>query len=512
MRTDEMTRASALEVRRDELADARVVDDPLGEPADGQALLRVERFGLTANVITYAVAGDTIGYWRFFPAGEDGWGRIPAWGFAEVVASACDALADGDRLFGYLPMATHVLLTPEARGSDVLDVTPHRAELPRAYNVYRRAGKPAEADARELVLRPLFLLCFLLADQLEAEDRSGAEQVLVSSASSKTALGLAHELGSSGARVTGLTSPGNLEFVRSTGVYDEVVSYADVGSLDAGIATVTVDMAGDGALRRAIHEHFGDSLRSSVLVGATHAGVASFAPDPASRGRRRRSSSSRTGCGSAPASGARRCSGRAWSGRSRTSARGRRDGWALSRWPGRTPHSTRTGACYEARCARTARSSRRSAPCALLEGDALEHVRDALASVDRLLERLEDVLPADHDHRVDAVREELRDGGAADLVGLVLEPVDLDQVPARSMPLRSSCSADVTSRAARDEQLRDRLGLLHRRLDAVAAELVGGLLGEVDDVVERDRERVHVGGVEVGAAALLGEPAAGSRG
>ena len=275
-----MIGASALEVRREDLADARAVDDPLGEPADGQALLRVERFGLTANVITYAVAGDTIGYWRFFPAGEDGWGRIPAWGFAEVVASACDALADGDRLFGYLPMATHVLLTPEARGSDVLDVTPHRAELPRAYNVYRRAGKPAEADARELVLRPLFLLCFLLADQLEAEDRSGAEQVLVSSASSKTALGLAHELRPSGARVTGLTSPGNLEFVRSTGVYDEVVSYAGVGSLDAGIATVTVDMAGDGALRRAIHEHFGDSLRSSVLVGATHAGVASFAPDP----------------------------------------------------------------------------------------------------------------------------------------------------------------------------------------------------------------------------------------
>ena len=58
-----------------------------------------------------------------------------------------------------------------------------------------------------------------------------------------------------------------------------------------------------------------------------------------------------------------------------------------------------------------------------------------------------------------------------------------------------------------DEQLGDRLGLLHRRLDRVAAELVGGLLGEVDDVVERDGQRVDVGGVEVRAAALLGEPA-----
>jgi hypothetical protein len=280
MGSEGMTRTATLEVRRGDLADARIAEAPLSEPADGQALLRVERFGLTANVITYAVAGDTIGYWRFFPAGEDGWGRIPAWGFAEVVASAGDALAEGDRLFGYLPMATHVLLTPEARGPDVLDVTPHRAELPRAYNVYRRAGRSAAADARTLVLRPLFMLCFLLADQLEAEDRSGAEQVLVSSASSKTALGLAYELGSSGARVTGLTSARNLEFVRATGIYDEVATYDAVGSLDPAVATVTVDMAGDGALRRAIHEQFGDALRRSILVGATHASVASFAPDP----------------------------------------------------------------------------------------------------------------------------------------------------------------------------------------------------------------------------------------
>jgi hypothetical protein len=36
------------------------------------------------------------------------------------------------------------------------------------------------------------------------------------------------------------------------------------------------------------------------------------------------------------------------------------------------------------------------------------------------------------------------------------------------------------------EQVGDLLGLLHRRLDAVEPELVGRLLGGVDDVVERD--------------------------
>ena len=33
----------------------------------GQVLLRIDRFALTANNVTYGVAGDQIGYWQFFP-------------------------------------------------------------------------------------------------------------------------------------------------------------------------------------------------------------------------------------------------------------------------------------------------------------------------------------------------------------------------------------------------------------------------------------------------------------
>jgi len=135
-------------VRRDDFADARVLDEAPAVLADGQALLAVERFGITANVITYAVTGDAIGYWRFFPASEDGWGRIPAWGFAEVVASASDALDEGERLFGYLPMASHVCLTPEERGGAVVDTAKHRAELPPVYNRYRRVAEPPSGGMR----------------------------------------------------------------------------------------------------------------------------------------------------------------------------------------------------------------------------------------------------------------------------------------------------------------------------------------------------------------------------
>src|SRR3954452_12027674 len=50
---------------------------------------------------------------------------------------------------------------------------------------------------------------------------------------------------------------------------------------------------------------------------------------------------------------------------------------------------------------------------AVLDDDALERVRHVLAGVDGLFEALEDVLPADHDHRVDPVVEQRRDRVAA---------------------------------------------------------------------------------------------------
>jgi len=44
---------------------------------------------------------------------------------------------------------------------------------------------------------------------------------------------------------------------------------ADASSLPAAPA-VYVDIAGDSAVRSAVHGHFGDELRHSAVVGATH--------------------------------------------------------------------------------------------------------------------------------------------------------------------------------------------------------------------------------------------------
>jgi hypothetical protein len=266
---------SVVEVNREEHARTRVVDGPGEEQAlePGEALLRVDTFGLTANNVTYAVLGDMLNYWKFFPSPEDGWGRVPVWGFADVAASEADGLETGTRFWGYWPMATHVVVQP-ARVSDAgfFDGSPHRAELHPVYNRYERSEiGDAEREALQMLLRPLFATSFLIDDALAEEGFAGAGTVALASASSKTAFGTAFMLAErDDVDVVGLTSAGNADFVRGLGVYDRVLTYDEVGALAGGDKVAYVDMSGDGALRGRVHRELGDELASDLIVGATH--------------------------------------------------------------------------------------------------------------------------------------------------------------------------------------------------------------------------------------------------
>ncbi len=120
-------------VKRDDLRECRIADSAAPELEPGQALLRVDTFGLTANNVTYAVFGETMSYWDFFPA-EDGWGRVPMWGFAEVERSEAEGVEPGTRLFGYLPpsshLARHAQPTPARRASSTARRTGRRCPRP----------------------------------------------------------------------------------------------------------------------------------------------------------------------------------------------------------------------------------------------------------------------------------------------------------------------------------------------------------------------------------------------
>jgi len=255
-------------VDRTDLSRTAVEEVPTPSIEAGQVLLRVDRVGMTANNVTYAVFGDAMHYWDFFPAPE-GWGRVPLWGFCEVEASNVPEVEVGTRLYGYLPTSSHLVVEPtKVDGRGFRDASAHRQHLPSPYNGLTTTSEdPAYERSREdlqVLYRPLFMTSFMLADFLSDNGFFDAETVVLSSASSKTSYGTAFLL--DGVRTVGLTSSGNADFTRSLGCYAEVTSYDEL-SLPAG-PTVYVDVAGDAALRRRVHE--GAELVHSAVVGAAH--------------------------------------------------------------------------------------------------------------------------------------------------------------------------------------------------------------------------------------------------
>ena len=262
-------------VRKGALTDAVLADVPPAPLADGAVRLAIESFSVTANNVTYAVAGDSFKYWDFFPAPE-GLGIVPMWGHARVIESHCAEIAVGERVYGYLPMASHLAVVPgRVTAGGFLDTTDYRQPMSPVYNSYTRLAADPEHDAsreaERMIFGPLFRTGFLIEYFLRGQDWFGAEQLIVTSASSKTALGLASvaRQSSPGIRRIGLTSRGNVGFGEATGLYDEVVAYGDLERVPI-VRSVSVDFAGNADLLAQVHRHFDAALAHSALVGMTH--------------------------------------------------------------------------------------------------------------------------------------------------------------------------------------------------------------------------------------------------
>jgi hypothetical protein len=272
-------------VDKDDLYRTDVARTALSPLADGDVLLRVDAFAFTANNVTYAVFGDLMRYWNFFPA-PDGWGRVPVWGFADVAGSRHPAVAPGTRVYGYFPMSSHLVVHAEDAGaSGFSDGSSHRRDLPPVYNRYVGTATDPGYDRKhedgQMLLRPLFGTAFLLDDFLAEQQFFGARAIALSSASSKTAIGLAALLSTRAGRdyeVIGLTSAKNAAFVTGLGYYDRVVRYEAIGSVPNERTAVFVDMAGDAGVREAVHRRYGERLRYSCSVGGTHWNELSLMP------------------------------------------------------------------------------------------------------------------------------------------------------------------------------------------------------------------------------------------
>ena len=266
-----------VQVRRAALDDLRIVEESLSPLGQNEARLRVESFSVTANNVTYAVAGDAFGYWNFFP-GEGEWGVVPMWGHAVVTESTHPEIAIGDRVYGYLPMAEYLDVLPVGITPGAFsDAAAHRQPMSPVYNRYSRlAADPENDPAREgerMIFGPLFRTGFMIEYFMRREGWFGAEQVVMTSASSKTAMGTASVVRAKSPHIRriGLTSVGNVAFVRASGFYDAVLSYDQIDSLPQ-VPSVSVDFAGNSDLLYRVHSVLGGDLKYSCTVGATHVG------------------------------------------------------------------------------------------------------------------------------------------------------------------------------------------------------------------------------------------------
>jgi hypothetical protein len=135
-----------------------------------------------------------------------------------------------------------------------------------------------------LALRVLFETGYGLCDHFTELGFHGADRIVLSSASSKTAFATAFCVRrlQPQMEVVGLTSGADgLRFCSSLGaigsggmfesMFTELIAYDDIEErLDSGTTTLYIDCAGSSALTHRVHTHLGDALLHSCAVGRTH--------------------------------------------------------------------------------------------------------------------------------------------------------------------------------------------------------------------------------------------------
>ncbi len=281
-----MTTISEFIVRKDNLGETRVATREAPPLKDDEVLAKIDRFALTANNVTYGVVGERIGYWKFFPVEKEGDGIIPVWGFADVIESKHPEITAGERLYGYFPMASHLVMAPvKVKEKRLFDGAAHRAGLPPVYNSYARVkaepGYDKEMDDDRMTLYPLYATSFCLYDFMKDKGWFGAEQIIIPSASSKTAIGCAYAIAAdpSAPKLVGVTSPRNKKAVERLKLYGDVLTYDEIEKIDASRPAVIIDMSGNGDVLGRLHKHLGENMKYTSNVGVTHYEASGMGPD-----------------------------------------------------------------------------------------------------------------------------------------------------------------------------------------------------------------------------------------
>jgi len=276
-----MSKITSLKINRSNVQECNVEEFALPSQDQiiaGSVILKLIIFGLSTNNITYAVKGNEMGYWNFFPI-DDQHSQLPVWGYGQVISSKHDNFNVGDKYYGYFPMASHIVVQPDnITPFGFVDSNPMRKGMHPIYDYYTDVRNDVtykqEDEAMQVLYRPLFYTSYLLHDYLQQADYFDSQQIIVTSASSKTAYGLAallrEQVNSKQSQftITAMTSPSNVAFVDSLNLYDAIITYDDVSTLNQKQKTLVVDHTGNQVLLNNMAKQLGDKHTHTALIGA----------------------------------------------------------------------------------------------------------------------------------------------------------------------------------------------------------------------------------------------------
>ncbi|KAL0068332.1 hypothetical protein AAF712_004719 [Marasmius tenuissimus] len=270
-------------------------------------LLKMDRFGFSANNVTYQALGEhpSLRYYDFYPApdnpeekvSEKTHGVVPVWGFATVLVSSHPKIRAGERLYGYFAPAKYILLPIDPTDINKFAMYVPRPQFPpdrRLYHqIIRCSTDPLYTEDTEdlqMIYRPLFWTSYWCEDWLACSGyHGGCDNILISSASSKTAFCFAYcvrkraaqDGSTSNIRIIGLTSKKNVAFTKKLGLYHEVYDYDSFTSAiqgGKGKRWIYVDVAGNDDFNRKVVERF-TSGGSAELVTSISLGMSSMTPE-----------------------------------------------------------------------------------------------------------------------------------------------------------------------------------------------------------------------------------------
>ena len=105
----------------------------------------------------------------------------------------------GERVYGFFPISSHIIVSAtDVTAAQFTDDQECRKVIAPFYSEYQytraQPGYNTEHDSLVALFQPLFMTSFLLENYLIDHDFYGADQVVVTSASSKTAMGFGYLL------------------------------------------------------------------------------------------------------------------------------------------------------------------------------------------------------------------------------------------------------------------------------------------------------------------------------